>query len=153
MREFDHLSLHHKGTTHTVEAKLKMSKAKKGRYLGKDNWNYKDYYRVTKFDNRNGVQRYIIKKGHDIIKASTNPLYLSKWFKKNFPNEKLENTFEDLGWEVIDNYELRPKGYMNGKKRYCIKFKGKILKQSVFKDKLILWFKENYPNENLVILT
>ena len=61
MREFDHRSLHHKGTTHTLEAKIKMSKAKKGKYLKENRYNYKNYYRVVKLDNRNGVQRYVIK--------------------------------------------------------------------------------------------
>lgn len=151
LREFDHLSLHHKGLKHSDEAKIKMSKAKKGKYLGKNNPQYKDYARVVKMDNRKGVQRYVIKKDMKTIKASTNPLFLSKWFKENYPNERLENRFEHLGWEVIINYKLRPKGYMNGKKRYCIKYKGKLLKQSVFKDKLIGWFEEHYHNEYLDI--
>ena len=151
MRDFDHRSLHHKGLKHSQESKLKMSKAKKGKYLGKNNPQYKDYARVVKMDNRNGVQRYIITKDKKTIKASTNPLFLSKWFKENYPNEKLENRFEHLGWEVVHNYKLRPKGYMYGKKRYCIRFKGKVLKQSVSKDRLIEWFKTNYPDEDLDI--
>ena len=149
MREFDHRSLHNKGSTHSPEAKMKMSKAKKGKYIGKDSWNYKDYYRVVKLDNRNGVQRYVIKKDGDSIKASTNPLFLSKWFKENYPNEQLENRFEHLGWEVVYKYKLRPKGQADGKKRYCIRYKGKVLKQSTVKERLIKWFNETYPNEEL----
>jgi len=151
MREFDHLSIHHKGLKHSKESKMKMSKAKKGKYIGKNNHNYKDYARVIKLDIRNGVQRYVIKKDGQSLKASTNPLVLSKWFKENYPNETLENRFEDLGWEVVHSYKLRPKGYMNGKKRYCIRYKGKILRQSVFKEGLIKWFNENYPSEELDI--
>lgn len=149
MREFDHLSLHHKGTTHTLEAKIKMSKAKKGKYLKENRYNYKDYYRVVKLDKRNGVQRYVIIKDGNSIKASTNPLFLSEWFKENYPNEKLENRFEHLGWDTTKKYTLNPKGKINGKKRYCIKYDGKILKQSIDKQKIIEWFKSNYPNEEL----
>lgn len=151
MRKFDHLSLHHKGLKHSDETKMKMSKAKKGKYLGKNNPHYKDYARVVKMDNRNGVQRYVIKRESKTIKASTNPLLLSNWFKENYPKETLENRFEHLGWEIVDNYKLRPKGCINGKKRYCIKYKGKLLKQSVHKDRLIKWFNDNYPNEYLEI--
>ena len=149
--EHDHLSLHNKGTKHSLEARMKMSKAKKGKYVGKNSHQYKDYARVVKMDNRNGVQRYVIKKDMKSIKASTNPLLLSKWFKENYPNEKLENRFEHLGWEVVHKYKLRPKGQVNGKKRYCIRYKGKVLKQSTFKERLIKWFKETYPNEELEI--
>ena len=151
LREFDHRSLHHEGTTHSAEAKKKMSKAKKGKYRGPNNHMYKDYARVVKLDNRNGVQRYVIKKDKKSIKSSTNPLFLTKWFKENYPDEKLENRFEDLGWEDVKKYQLRPKGHLNGKKRYCIRYDGKVLRQSVFKDRLIEWFKENYPNEELEV--
>lgn len=149
MREFDHRSLHHKGTTHTLEAKIKMSKAKKGKYLKENRYNYKNYYRVVKLDNRNGVQRYVIKKDGKTIKSSTNPLFLSEWFKENYPNEKLENRFEHLGWDTTKKYTLNPKGKINGKKRYCIRYDGKIIKQSTDKQKIIEWFKSNYPNEEL----
>ena len=151
MSEFEHLSIHHKGLIHSSETKLKMSKAKKGKYLGENNWNYRDYYRVVKLGSPNRTQRYIIKKGKEVIKSSTNPLFLSEWFKQNYPNEHLVNDYEDLGWVVVDKYVLRPKGYMNGKKRYCIRYKGKILRQSVFKEGLIEWFNENYPTEELDI--
>ena len=151
MSNREHISLHHKGITMSLEAKMKMSKAKKGKYTGGNNWNYKNYARVIKLDNRNRVQRYVIKKDKKSIKSSTNPLLLSKWFKENYPNEILENRFEHLGWEVVDKYKLRPKGYMNGKKRYCIRYKGRILRQSVSKEGLIKWFNENYPSEELDI--
>lgn len=151
MRKFDHLSLHHKGLKHSDETKMKMSKAKKGKYTGEDNWNYKDYYRVAKLGSPNRNQRFLIIKNKEVIKTSTNPLFLSEWFSEHYPDEKLKNRFEHLGWEIVDNYKLRPKGYINGKKRYCIKYKGKLLKQSVHKDRLIKWFNDNYPNEYLEI--
>ena len=151
MREKDHRSLHNKGKKHSLESRMKMSKAKKGKYTGKDSYQYKDYARVVKMDNRNGVQRYVIKRDKKSIKASTNPLFLSEWFKENFPNEKLENRFEDLGWKIIKQYRLRPKGHIDGKKRYCIRYDGKVLKQSTNKSRLIEWFKKNYPCEKLDI--
>jgi hypothetical protein len=150
MRSFDHLSIHHKGLTHSEESKLKMSKAKKGRFTGKDNWNHKDYYRVAKLGSPNRNRRYVIIKDKQIIKSSTNPLFLSEWFKQHYPNDKLVNDYEELGWVVV-NYKLRPKGYLNGKRRYCIKHNGQVLKQSISKERLIEWFKENYPSEELDI--
>lgn len=42
-------------------------------------------------------------------------------------------------------------GIHRGKQRYAIRFNGKILKQSVDKDKLLKWFEETYPDMNLVI--
>lgn len=151
IRSSEHISIHHKGTIHSQETKTKMSKAKKGKYVGADNWNYKDYYRVAKLGSPNRTQRYVIVKDKTVIKSSTNPLFLSEWFKENYPNEELINEYEELGWETVNNYKLRPKGHINGKKRYCIRYNGKVLKQSVYKDKLIKWFEENYPFENLDI--
>ena len=151
MRKFDHASIHHKGLKHSIEAKAKMSKAKKGKYCGADNWNYKDYYRVAKLGSPNRTRRYVIVKEGKIIKSSTNPLFLSEWFKENYPNDELKNEYTELGWETSNNYKLRPKGHVNGKKKYCIRYSGKVLKQSIYKEKLIEWFKENYPYENLDI--
>lgn len=148
MREFDHISLHHKGLKHSLESRKKMSEAHKGKYTGKDNPCYKDYYRVTKLGSPNRNQRYVIIKDKKIIKSSTNPLFLSEWFEKNHPNESLVNEYEHLGWKV-EKYRLRPKGYIDGKKRYCIKENGKVIKQSTSKQRLIDWFNENYPSEVL----
>ena len=151
MRKFDHASIHHKGLKHSPDAKAKMSKAKKGKYCGADNWNYKDYYRVAKLGSPNRTRRYVIIKDGTVIKSSTNPLFLSKWFKENYPNDELKNEYKELGWETSNNYKLRPKGHVNGKKKYCIRYNGKVLKQSIFKEKLIEWFEENHPCENLDI--
>ena len=151
LSEREHRSLHNKGKKHSAETKLKMSLAKKGKYVGKNNSGYKDYARVVKLDNRNGVQRYAIRKYKKTLKASTNPRVLTEWFKEKYPNEYFENRFEQLGWSTKDIYKLRPKGRIDGKKRYCIKYKGKILKQSVHKDRLIKWFNETYPNEEIEV--
>lgn len=37
----------------------------------------------------------------------------------------------------------------HGKPQYYIKFKGKTIKSSHYKEKLLKWFEENYPNEEL----
>lgn len=151
MRKEDHLSLHHKGLKHSKATKNKISLAKTGKYLGKDNWNYKDNYRVVKLGSPDRTQRYIIIKDKKILKSSTNPLFLSKWFEEYYPNESLTNEYKELGWEVINNYKLRPKGNVGGKKRYCIRYCGKVLKQSISKEKLIKWFEKEYPSEILEI--
>ena len=43
------------------------------------------------------------------------------------------------------------KGIVREKQNYAIRFNGKIIKQSVSLNKLKKWFKENYPNEELII--
>ena len=42
-------------------------------------------------------------------------------------------------------------GFKNGKQRYAIRFNGKILKRSIYMDKLIKWFEITYPNTDLII--
>lgn len=134
------------GYRHSEETKQKMSENKK-----KNTWNYKPYYRVCKLDNRNGVQRYVIKKDGKSIKASTNPLFLSEWFEENYPNEKLENRFEDLGWVETNDFVVRPKGHMNGKKRYCIRKDGKVYFQTTNVNNLFKYMENNYSNSKLDI--
>ena len=42
-------------------------------------------------------------------------------------------------------------GFERGKQNYCINFNGDKLKRSIYIDKLVKWFNETYPNEELVI--
>lgn len=46
-------------------------------------------------------------------------------------------------------YWVNEKGY-NNKQKYCIRCNGKVLKQSVHIEKLEEWFKDNYPNVELI---
>lgn len=41
-------------------------------------------------------------------------------------------------------------GFKKGKQNYCIKYNGKVLKQSLYIERLEEWFKDNYPNEELI---
>lgn len=134
----------------TIEKLKKNAGRPKGKYSKTDIHNYKNYFRVLKLGSPNRTQRYQIVKDKKIYKTSTNPLFLTKWFKKNFPNDILENNYISLGWvEKPKEYELRPKGFINNKKRYCIRYDGKVLKQSVYPKKLIKWFYSNFPDKKL----
>ena len=42
------------------------------------------------------------------------------------------------------------KGFKKGKQNYAIMFNGKRIKQSIDKNKLVNWFEETYPNENII---
>lgn len=42
-------------------------------------------------------------------------------------------------------------GFCRNKQQYTIRFNGKIIKTSISVDKLVKWFNENYPDEELVI--
>ena len=48
-----------------------------------------------------------------------------------------------------DFYRIIKQGIRRNKQQYCIYKDGKVIKTSVFPDKLREWFKENYPNEDL----
>lgn len=139
-----------KHSRETIKKLKEKAGVPKGKYSKNDIHNYKNYFRVVKLGSPNRTQRYQIIKDKKIYKTSTNPLFLTKWFKKNFPNDILENNYISLGWiEKPKEYQLRPKGYINGKKRYCIRYNRHVLKQSIHLKKIIGWFYKNFPNEKL----
>jgi len=100
------------GLKHTEEAKLKISKANKGRLKGikrepftdehkrklslnhadvngENNPAYVDYARIIKAGYVRGKRRYAIKRDGKKIKYSINPSKLLEWFSENYPNESL----------------------------------------------------------------
>lgn len=58
--------------------------------------------------------------------------------------EKISNGLKKNYGRIIDA------GFTNGKKMYALIFNGKRLKRSHYPDKLLKWFKENYPNEKIM---
>jgi hypothetical protein len=97
MRDEDHRSLHNSGENHPMfgkhhleETKKKISEANKGMYGGENNPRWKNYARIIRSGKQNGKQVYAIKFNGKNIKYSYNKEKLMKWFKKEYPNEKLE---------------------------------------------------------------
>jgi hypothetical protein len=56
---------------------------------GKDNHNFKDYYRIVKDGKSGKKQRYSILKDKKKLKRSVDVDYLLQWFKENYPNEEI----------------------------------------------------------------
>lgn len=50
-----------------------------------------------------------------------------------------------------DYARITKRGFGKGKQQYAIRFNGKYIKVSISIDKLVKWFNENYPDEELVI--
>ena len=67
--------------------------------------------------------------------------------KKNKESQSGKNS---VNWK---NYARIVKcGFKRGKQNYCICFNGKkMLKRSISVDKLVKWFNDNYPDEELII--
>jgi len=66
--------------------KKKLSEQKKG----KNNHQYKDYYRINKAGKRRNKQQYSIYKEGKVIKTSVHIDKLLKWFKENYPDEEIK---------------------------------------------------------------
>lgn len=104
------------GLKHSEEAKMKISKANKGRLKGikkgafteehkknlslnhadvngKNNPAYVNHSRIVKAGIVSGKQRYMIKRDGKKIKYSLYPSALLDWFTKNYPNEFLQLFF------------------------------------------------------------
>lgn len=52
--------------------------------------------------------------------------------------------------EWKDYARIVKRNITNNKQKYCIKFEGKVIKQSFYPIKLIDWFEDEYPDEKLV---
>ena len=79
---------------------------------------------------------------------------------KGKPNPHTKEWNKKIGEAQIGEKNHRWKDYArihkngfksNGKQVYAIRFNGKKLKQSISIDKLVKWFEDNYPNEELII--
>ena len=88
---------------HTDETKEKISKAQIGEnnsmygktawnkgITGKNNHNYKDFYRIVKDGKSGNKQRYSIIKNRTKLKRSVSIDKLLKWFEENHPNEEIK---------------------------------------------------------------
>ena len=111
-----------------------------------------DYAKIVKYGivKETNKQTYGISFNGEIIKTSIHPQKLIDWFKKEYPEEIILCSFEsDPNYQ--ETYPRITKyGYKNGKQNYAIYIDGKYLKQSIFPQKLIDWFEDEYPDEKLV---
>ena len=81
------------------------------------------------------------------------------WYNKSFSKEHRKKLSEAKKGKYIGkdnpswhNYAtIHKAGFSRGKQRYAIRFNGKDLKFSIYPDKLLNWFSENYPHEILKI--
>ena len=111
-----------------------------------------DYAKIVKHGlvKETNKQTYGISFNGEIIKTSIHPQKLIDWFKKEYPEEIILCSFES-----DPNYQetyprITKSGHRNGKQNYAIYWDGKYIKQSIFPQKLIDWFKNEYPDEKLV---
>lgn len=111
-----------------------------------------DYAKIVKHGivKETNKQTYGISFNGEIIKTSIHPQKLINWFKKEYPEEIILCSFES-----DPNYQetyprITKSGHKNGKQNYAIYLDGKYIKQSIFPQKLIDWFEDEYPDEKLV---
>ena len=52
---------------------------------------------------------------------------------------------------TLDYPRIVKHGFNGGKQSYCIKRNGAMLKESVYIERLVEWFEENFPNEKLIV--
>lgn len=132
-------------------------------HTGANNPNWKNYGRIIKLGIEHDKRVYAVRFDGKNLKQSVDFDYLIMWFKIHYPNEKLKYNDE----EIICNFKINEKALTlytipndcakivkdgmskNGKQNYGIIFEGKIIKSSVYPQKLIEWFKKEYPEEKI----
>lgn len=115
-----------KGKTHSIATRKKMSEAQKGRQFSED-------HKRKLSEGRKGVNNPFYGKHHT-----------EETIKKLSESKKGKNNHQ-----YKDYYRIIKQGKRRNKQQYVIYKDGKVIKTSVYPDKLIQWFKENYPNEEL----
>lgn len=121
------------GYVHSEDAKEKMSKAKKG----KTTWT-KGVKKSNEWINKISESLKGHKRSEESKKKQSQSLK-GKYCKSNHSQ-----------WKDYARIIKRGRSE-NNKVIYSIRFEGKNIKSSVYQDKLVNWFKDNYPNEELVI--
>lgn len=117
------------------ETKKKMSESKKGT-IGY--WKGKTRPNETKEKISESL------KGHE---AWNKDIPCSEETKKKL--SKANSGDNNPNWK--DYARIIKRGFSRNKQQYGIRFNGKVIKHSISIDKLMKWFNENYPNEELVI--
>lgn len=120
---------------------------------------FEDYYGVTLLDGVVIHHKDENKENNDInnLEAMYSTEHSSKHNKGRVFSQKTRRKMSENHSDV--NGENNPmwkgyatlvkKGFRGDIQNYAILKKGKILKQSIFPEKLIKWFNEHFPNEEL----
>lgn len=115
-----------KGKSHTLETRKKMSEAQKGKIFSEEHK----------------------KKLSEGRKGKNNPFYGKHHSKETL--KKLSETKKGKNnHQYKDYYRINKAGKRRNKQQYTIYKDGKVIKTSVYIDKLLKWFKENYPDEEI----
>lgn len=115
-----------KGKSHSLETRKKMSEAQKGKQFSEE-------HKRKLSEGRKGINNPFYGKHHS-----------KETIKKLSDGKKGKNNHQ-----YKDFYRIVKQGVRRNKQQYSIYKKGKVIKTSVFPDKLKEWFNENYPNEDL----
>ena len=132
-------------------------------YSGANNPNWKDYGRIIKLGIEHNKRVYAVRFEGENLKQSVDFDYLVMWFKIHFPNEELKYNDEEIicnfkvNEEALTFYTMQNDGAKivkdgmskNGKQNYGIIIDGEIIKSSVYPQRLIDWFKKEYPEERI----
>lgn len=115
-----------KGKSHSMETRKKMSEAQKGKVFSEE-------HKRKLSEGRKGKDNPFYGKHHSketLIKLSEQ--------KKGKNNHQYK-----------DYYRINKAGKRRNKQQYSIYKDGKVIKTSINPDKLLKWFKENYPDEEI----
>lgn len=130
IRISEHHKLHNLGNKKSEETKAKISEKLTGRKLPESQ-------REKMKGNKNALGHEVSPEARDIMSKKKSGRKQSK--------EHVEKRAESCQKKYAT---IQKAGFAeNGKRRWALRFNGKILKKSVDKQKLIVWFLKNYPLE------
>ena len=115
-----------KGKTHSIETRKKMSEAQKGKQFSEE-------HKQKLSEGRKGIKNPFYGKHHS-----------EETLKKLSESKKGKTNHQYKGF-----YRIIKQGKRRNKQQYAIYKDGRVFKTSVYPDKLIKWFKENHPDEEI----
>ena len=115
-----------KGKHHSIETRKKISDANKGKVFSEER-------KKKMSEERMGVN---------------NPFY-GKTHSEEHKQRMSELMTGESNHQYKDYFRIIKQGIRRNKQQYCIYKDGKVIKTSVYPDRLLKWFKENYPDEEL----
>lgn len=130
-------------------------------YSGANNPNWKNYGRILKLGIEHNKQVFAVRFDGKNLKQSVDFDYLVMWFKIHYPDEELWYNDQEIFcnfkikkdaftfYTIPNHAKIVKHGIVNqtNKQSYGISFNGEIIKTSIHPQKLIDWFKNEYPEE------